>query len=45
VRTQAIIEPTEVSATFTLVNRAFFVPQPQRQSDFQVIVGFDEADS
>jgi hypothetical protein len=28
VRTQAIIEPPEVSATFTLVNRAFFVPQP-----------------
>jgi hypothetical protein len=43
VRTQAIIEPPEVSATFTLVNRAFFVPQPQRQSDYQVIVGFDEA--
>jgi ABC-type uncharacterized transport system auxiliary subunit len=45
VRTQAIIEPTEVSATFTLVNRAFFVPIPQRQADYQVIVGFDEAES
>ncbi len=45
VRTQAIIEPTEVSATFTLVNRAFFVPAPQRQADYQVIIGFDEAGS
>lgn len=45
VRTQAIIEPTEVQATFTLVNRAFFVPIPQRQSDYQIIIGFDEAAS
>lgn len=43
VRTTAIIEPTEVSATFTLVNRSFFLPIPNRQSDYQVLIGFDEA--
>lgn len=45
VRAQAIIEPTEVSATFTLVNRSFVMPIPQRQADFQVIVGFDEGET
>lgn len=45
VRTTAVIEPTEVSATFTLVNRSFFLPTPSRQSDYQVLVGFDEAGS
>lgn len=44
-RTQAIIEPTEVSATFTLVDRTFFLPVPNRQSDYQVLVGFDELGS
>lgn len=43
VRADAIIEPTEVSANFTVVNRAFFIPVPARQADYQVLVGFDEA--
>lgn len=45
VRTTAVIEPTEVSATFTLVNRSFFLPTPSHQSDYQVLIGFDEAGS
>ncbi|GAB5508827.1 MAG: hypothetical protein Rhims3KO_02280 [Hyphomicrobiales bacterium] len=45
IRATAVIEPTEVSATFTLVNRSFFLPTPNRQSDYQVLVGFDEAGS
>lgn len=45
VRATATIEPTEVTATFTLVNRSFFLPTPTRQSDYQILVGFDEADS
>jgi hypothetical protein len=44
-RTTATIEPTEVSATFTLVDRTFFLPIPNRQSDYQVLIGFDEAGS
>ncbi|MEM6710747.1 MAG: hypothetical protein AAF590_00505 [Pseudomonadota bacterium] len=41
-RTNAVIEPPEVSALFTLVNRSFVIPQPERQTDYQVLVGFDE---
>jgi hypothetical protein len=41
-QTQAIIEPGQTSAVFTLVNRELLIPFPQRQSDYQVIVGFDE---
>ena len=44
VRTTAVIEPTEVSAPFTIVNRAFFVPVPGQQTDFGVLVGFDNAE-
>lgn len=43
VRATAVIEPPEVSATFTIVNRSYFVPVPGRQSDYQILVGFDEA--
>ncbi|MEM1284592.1 MAG: hypothetical protein AAGH43_04340 [Pseudomonadota bacterium] len=42
VRADAVIEPTEVSANFTVVNRDFFIAIPERQADYQVIVGFDE---
>ena len=42
VRTNAVIEPGEVSAVFTLVDRSFFVPTPARQADYQILVGFDE---
>ena len=41
-RVPAIIEPPEVSAVFTLVNRSFVIPMPQNQSDYRVEVGFDE---
>ncbi|MEM1287954.1 MAG: hypothetical protein AAGH60_06350 [Pseudomonadota bacterium] len=41
-RTGAIIEPTEVSAPFTIVNRSFIIPRPERQAQYVIIVGFDE---
>ncbi|MFK7791462.1 MAG: hypothetical protein AB8B88_02210 [Devosiaceae bacterium] len=41
-RARAIIEPTQVSATFTAINRSLTIPLPERQSDYQIIVGFDE---
>ncbi len=43
--TTATIAPGTVSASFSLVNRDFFVPTPTLQSDYQVLVGFDEAES
>lgn len=39
---RAIIEPAQTSAVFTVVNRSLTIPMPDRQSDYQVIVGFDE---
>lgn len=42
-RATAVIEPGEVSATFTLVDRSYFLPIPTRQTDYQILVGFDEA--
>lgn len=44
-RATAVIESGEVSATFTLIDRSYFLPIPARQSDYQVLVGFDEAGS
>lgn len=45
IRATAVIEPGEVSATFTLVDRSYFLPIPTRQTDYQILVGFDEAES
>lgn len=43
--TSASIAPGTVSASFSLVNRDFFVPTPSLQSDYQILVGFDDAES
>ena len=43
VRTAAVIEPTEVSAPFTIVRSGLFIPVPARQADYTVLVGFDSA--
>lgn len=43
IRTTAVIEPTETSARFTIVDRSIIIPTPQQRTDFGILVGFDEA--
>ena len=38
---RAVIEPPEVSALFSIVDRTVVVPRPQTRGDYSVFVGFD----